>query len=167
MINNMFYESEIKTPRITGIKRMEGNMVDKSNIKDKLSQYEDIKKEISELESKIEKLEKKGLVIGAVEESRHKPPFGKHSILIEATNPELMNKAEEYKNLLQIKLNNLFQIKIEVEEYINSIPNSRLRRIFRLRYINQYSWRKISYIIGGKATERSVRAEHERFLQEN
>ena len=47
------------------------------------------------------------------------------------------------------------------------MPTSRLRRIFELRYIKQYTWRKIAFIIGGSATERSVRAEHDRFFKEN
>ncbi len=68
--------------------------------------------------------------------------------------------------MLQERLDKLLEVQIEIEEFINELPTSRLRRIFNLRYIEQYTWRKIAYIIGGNATDRSVRAEHDRFLQE-
>lgn len=135
--------------------------------KDKLVQYEDIKKEIIELEVKIKKLEDKGVVVSAIESSYNRPPYTKHNILIESANTELLRKANYYKSILQQRLDDLLMAQIEIEEYINSISFSRLRRIFELRYIEQYTWRKIAYMMKGKATADSVRMEHDRYLKEN
>ena len=134
-------------------------------IKDKLVQLCDIRKEIIELEQKIKKLEDKGVLVCAVEGSYNRPPFTKHSILIESANPELLEKDKYYKSILQQRLNDLLDVQIEVEEYIDSIPISRLRRIFELRYIEQHGWQKIAYMMKGNATADSVRKEHDRFLQ--
>lgn len=136
-------------------------------IKDKLVQLCDIKKEIIELEQKIKKLDDKGVVISSIEGSYNRPPFTKHNIQIESFNPKLMQKSNYYKSILQQRLNDLLDVQIEIEEYIDSIPISRLRRIFTLRYIEQYTWQKIAYIMKGRATADSVRMEHDRFLQEN
>lgn len=142
-------------------------MTDHLTIKDKLAQYEDIKKEISELDTKIEKLEKEGFKLAAVQESRKRPPFGKHDIIIEAQSPKTRNLMSMYKSMLQDRLEELLEVQIEVEEYISKLPTSRLRIIFESRYINQYAWQKIAFIVKGNATADSVRKEHDRFLKEN
>lgn len=142
-------------------------MTENLNIKDKLVQLCDIRKEISELESKLEKVEKEGIKVASAQASYKRPPFTKHDIIIEAQSPETRQKISYYKSVLQQRYDKLLKIQTETEEFINDLPTSRLRRIFTLRYIEQYTWRKIAYIIGKGATERSVRAEHERFLKEN
>mgnify|MGYP001861034113 CR=1 FL=1 len=139
----------------------------KLEIKSKLSQLNDLRIEISELQFKIEKLEKKGIVIGNVEASYKKPPYTKHNISIEASDPRYINKMNDLKQTLQLRLNNLLELQNEIEKFISGLPTSRLRRIFELRYINQFSWQKIAYTIGGYATKDSVRKEHDRFLKEN
>lgn len=139
----------------------------KLEIKSKLSQLNDLKKEISELQFKIEKLEKKGIVVGSVEASYKRPPYTKHNISIEANDPRFINKINDLKQTLQLRLNNLLELQNEIEKFISNLPTSRLRTIFELRYIKQYSWQKIAYVIGGYATKDSVRKEHDRFLKEN
>ncbi len=138
----------------------------KLEIKSKLSQLNDLRIEISELQFKIEKLEKKGIVIGNVEASYKKPPYTKHNISIEASDPRYINKMNDLKQTLQLRLNNLLELQNEIEKFISGLPTSRLRRIFELRYINQFSWQKIAYTIGGYATKDSVRMEHDRFMKE-
>ena len=142
-------------------------MVDKLSIKDKLSQLNDIKKEISELDYKIKQLEKEGIKLAAVQESRKRPPFGKHDIVIEAQTPKTRNLMCLYKSMLQQRLEKLLKIEIEIESFINTLPTARLQRIFEYKCINDYSWQKIAFIIGGKATKESVKKEYQRFLQEN
>lgn len=142
-------------------------MIEKTKMKNKLDQLYDIRKEVSEIESKLEKAEKEGIKVASVQASYKRPPFTKHDIIVEAQTPETKEKISRYKSVLQERLKKLLEVQTEVEEYISDLPTSRLRRIFELKYIEQYTWRKIAYIIGKGATERSVRAEHERFLKEN
>lgn len=139
----------------------------KNDIKNKLSQLNDIKFEISELEYKIKKLEKKGIFIANVKASYKRPPYTKHNISVEASNPKIVNKINALKKTLELRLESLLELQNEIETFISGLPTSRLRRIFELRYINQFSWQKIAYVIGGFATKESVRKEHDRFLKEN
>lgn len=139
-------------------------MVEKINIKDKLNQLKDIEKGIYELDYKIKKLEKEGYKLAPVQESRRRPPFGKHDIIIEAQSLETRDKINRYKYSLQTRMNNLLTMQIEISEFINTLPSVRLQRIFEYKYMNHYSYRKIAYIVGG--TEESIRKEHDRFLQD-
>lgn len=142
-------------------------MVEHLNIKDKLNQLYDIRKEISEIKAEIKEIEKNGTGLAAIQESRHNPPYGKHDIIIETQTSTARDLISRYKSMLQERYNKLLKVKIEVEEYIEKMPTSRLRRIFELKYIKQYTWRKIAFIIGGNATEDSIKQEHSRYLKEN
>lgn len=141
-------------------------MVEHLTIKDKLVQFEDIKKEVYELEDKIDKLEKEGFKIASVKESRHRPPYGTHDIIIEAQSPKIKELISRYKSILKERYEELLEVQIELEEYISKLPTSRLRRIFTYRYIEQCTWRKISFMIKN-TTEDSVRMEHNNFLKNN
>ena len=44
---------------------------------------------------------------------------------------------------LTAKISEAAAIKIDIENYINTIPNSRLKTILRLRYINNVKWEEI------------------------
>ena len=52
----------------------------------------------------------------------------------------------------------------EVEQYIRTIENSRMRRIIQYRVIDGLSWYEVADRIGGKATSESCRKYFERFL---
>ena len=61
---------------------------------------------------------------------------------------------------------------LKVEEFINELPTSRLRRIFEYRYICQFSWSRVAIEInknkkGNYVTDESIRKEHDRFLEKN
>lgn len=146
-------------------------ILEKERLKDKLFQINDIRKEISELQVKIEKLEKEGVLNDCVEASSKHFPYTKYNVKVEAKNPKLVKKINLYKAILQERLELLLDVQTELEEFISKLPTSRLRRIFELRYIEQYTWTKIAYIISEKnkknATSDSVRMEHDRFFKEN
>lgn len=52
-----------------------------------------------------------------------------------------------------------------LNRYIDAIPDSMTRQVFRLRYANGFSWRQVANKVGGGNTEDSVRKRHDRFLQ--
>lgn len=143
-------------------------ILEKDKLKEKLEQLRDIRKEISELTGKVNKLEPEAVVKDYVYKSSKYPPFTKHKVTIVAESPKLLQQLEEYKNLLSRSACELLEVQIECEKFISQLPTSRLRRIFRYRYIEQFSWRKIAYVIGGDTTTaESVRKEHDRFFKEN
>lgn len=135
-------------------------------LKESLLQYTDTQKEIKELENKINKLEVESNVFSIVESSSLKPPFQKHNIKIEHIDYNKKKALNYYRNILQNRYDKLLEQQTRVEEFIDRIPTSRLRRIFAYRYIENFTWQKVAYIIGGNSTSESVRKEHDRFLEE-
>lgn len=53
----------------------------------------------------------------------------------------------------------------EVEEFINQLKDSRMRRILTYRYIDQLSYVQIAHKVGGKCSADSIRKEIDRFLK--
>ena len=54
----------------------------------------------------------------------------------------------------------------DVEEYIASIDDSRMRRIVSMRFIDNLSWNQVADRIGGGNTEGSVKMAFQRFMKE-
>ncbi len=138
----------------------------KDKLKEKLDQLADIRKEISELTEKVNKLQPDAIVEDYVYSSRKHFPYTKHKITIKAENKRLLMALEKYKDILTVKTCELLETEAECEKFISELPTSRLRRIFRYRYVEQFSWRKIAYAIGGDATEDSIKKEFYRFFEE-
>lgn len=135
-------------------------------LKQKLSQYIDIREEIKRLEKRIGKLEKstKDIVSDVVDNTTSDFPFMQVHTKIQGVDTETIHKLDKLKVILNERYDKLLNTQIEVEEFIDTIPTSRLRSIFEYRYLDGYSWIKISQLIGGKSTEDSIRMEHDRFL---
>ena len=51
--------------------------------------------------------------------------------------------------------------------YVDSIPDSQMRLVFKLRCIDCKSWKRIALDIGGKNTEDSVKKQFYRFLKKS
>jgi len=112
-------------------------------LKESLIQYTDTQKEIKELEDKINKLEVESNVFSIVESSSLKPPFQKHNIKIEHIDYNKKKALNYYRNILQNRYDRLLVQQTRVEEFIDIIPTSRLRRIFAYRYIENFTWQKV------------------------
>ena len=61
----------------------------------------------------------------------------------------------------------LLQRTNEVEEFIASVPDSRIRRIINLRYIENKSWNEVAIAMGGGNNEDSVRKSFDRFMEKS
>lgn len=136
-------------------------------LKECLVQFCDIKVEIKDLQKKIEKLElrSKEVISDSVETTTKTFPVIMTHYKIFGNDQKLLNKLEHLKSLLEERLNKQMDLYIKIEEFINKMPTSRLRMIFEYRYMNQYSWAKVSRLIGGDTTEDSIRKEHDRYLK--
>ena len=71
----------------------------------------------------------------------------------------------DLKNCLEKKVKEREDLRLDLLKYIESIEDAQIRYIFKYRYINHYSWRKIAFKIGGGNTADSVRKRHERYLK--
>ena len=141
--------------------------------KEILIQYSDLQEEIKEVRERIEKterqierIEKEGTVKDKVMggEGNLKP------FIIEGfPYPEYSRK----KTLLYTRKATLNGLEMElletlnqVEEFIASVKDSRMRRIINLRFIENLSWNKVADRIGGGNTEDSIKKAFYRFMEE-
>jgi len=124
----------------------------------------DIRKRIGKLEDDIRKIEREGNVVDSVNGGeggiRHYriegfpiPEYSRKKTRL------CLNKAQ-----LENSEGELLELTTSVEEYIQSISDSRIRRIIRYKFIDDMTWIQVAINIGGKATEESVRKEFERFF---
>lgn len=134
-------------------------------IKNILSQYYDIKQEIAELKNKINDAEMPNNITDIVQGSSKQFPYTMHPIKVTGLKIEKKSKINNYKKILENRLLDLLEARANTETFINTLPTSRLRRIFTMKYIDGFSWTKIAFKIGRNATADSVRKEHDRFLE--
>ena len=139
--------------------------------KEILIQYSDLQQECKEVREKIEKLERQIAKIeadGAVVDKVRGGLGGLQSFKIEGfPYPEYSRK----KTLLYARKATLSELEMElletlneVEEFIASISDSRIRRIVNLRVIDGLSWNEVARKIGGN-TEDSVKKAFYRFME--
>ncbi len=140
--------------------------------KEILIQYSDLQKEIKEVrqridktERQIERIEKEGTVCDKVMGGEG----GLQSFKIEGfPYPDYSRK----KTLLYSRKATLTSLEMElletlnqVEEFIASVDDSRMRRIINLRFIENLSWNKVADRIGGGNTEGSIKMAFQRFME--
>lgn len=140
--------------------------------KNVLSQYDDLLRELKEVEQRIanikaeiRKIEEEGEVTDMVSGG-----YGgiQHFTIRGFPEPEYRKKKALLRNR-EIILNAL---KSEIEEtvndvqiYINSIEDSHTRRILSMRYVDGMTWKQVAKNVGGGNTEDAVRKTIERFLE--
>lgn len=140
--------------------------------KEVLSQYSDLQEEIKEVRLKIERLERDidriedgEMVIDSVTGGNG----GKQHFKIEGVPfPEYSRKKTllyARKATLQLLEDDLLEKTNEVEAFIASIDDSRMRRIINLRFLENKTWNQVADYIGGGNTEDSVRKSFTRFLE--
>ena len=141
-----------------------------------LIQYADLQEEIKDIRHRIERIKKQidriessGTVIDAVKGTRKDGTFG--SIRIEGfpcpSYDKKLTRLKIYLTQLNDAKNELLELTSGVEEYINTIEDSHIRRIVRYRVIDGMTWRKIAFNMGGSNTEDSVRMAFNRFIGKN
>lgn len=134
---------------------------------DILSKCEDVTREIKDLESRIQKLqeaENYKIVKDSVRGSLGVFPYISKSIVIEGFEEQKESKKLiKYKKILEEKKDELLDIIIDIEEYLNQIDNSRIRQIIRYRYIDKKNWIQIGHLM--KTSADGVRMELKRFLK--
>lgn len=136
--------------------------------KKELSQLRYLNKEIELLKKQIEEAEyamKSHTVSDVVTGSNPVWPYQPRTFHIEGVAiPEYEKRVKRLRNKLQRRLEELMEKREELEEYIATVPDSMIRMILTLRYINGLSWQQVANHIGGGNTADSVRKMHDRFL---
>lgn len=140
--------------------------------KEILIQYSDLQEEVKEVRERIErterqiaKIEENGNVIDTVSggcggiqhfkiEGFPYPEYSRKKTLLYARKATLASLELELMEMLN-----------QVEEFIASVDDSRMRRIITLRFIDNLSWNKVADRIGGNNTEDSVKKAFYRFME--
>lgn len=154
--------------------------------KEILIQYSNLQEEIKEIRKKIEKLEDKIPKIQkrineiekgeTVKDKVRGGLGGLQSYNIEGVpikeyekrKTDLLSKKlllNSRKSTLELLEFDLLQKTNEVEEFIASIDDSRMRRIINLRFIENLSWNRVADCIGGGNTEGSIKMAFQRFME--
>lgn len=140
------------------------------DIKDLLKQYSDLIIEIKELENRIARLQNKQIKVehDRVKGSSDVFPYIERSFLIEGYNyPEADRKEAsliKYNNLLCKRKHKCEEMKLQIEEFISSIPDSRTRRVFQYRYIDNLSWQAIAMRLGRVHESYPRKDIHDKYL---
>lgn len=130
-----------------------------------LRQYRDLVKEVEELKNRTleaQKLSSMQVIKDSVSGSNPHFPYQKNIFTIEGL--EQINSRR--KKILQKRIERCERLKLEIEEFIDAIEDSKTRRVFHLRYIRGCSWEKISRILGGW-DESYARKIHDRWWLKN
>ncbi|NLY08869.1 MAG: hypothetical protein GXZ11_03065 [Tissierellia bacterium] len=128
--------------------------------KETLKNYTDLKYEIYRIEKRLEKL-KNTVEHDSVTGSNPEFPYQPIQIHIQGYATSRIQRLE--KILLQRKEQAEGQ-RLEIEEFIASIEDSRTRIIFEMRYIENKSWMSISRKFGS-CDESYARKRHDRYLE--
>lgn len=136
-----------------------------------LFQYTDKKSEIEDLKDRIEKIKHRGYIIAdSVKGSSKYPPYNIKNYIAIGFDDISQSKIEKLEQILTQKCNELLDINIEAEEFINTIDDSEIRQILRHKYIDDKNWIQIAHDMNNtykknKYTADSVRMKHDRFIK--
>lgn len=151
--------------------------------KDVLIQYSDIREEAKDLRKRIEKgertiakIEEEGMVSDSVKGTRRDGTIG-HIKITGFPIPEysrVKNMMKRRIEKLKILEDELMEALNAVDDYINSIPKSELRSMFRFYYIDDLTWEMVAMRMNYMFPDRPVsytkdncRIRHDRYLEKN
>lgn len=121
--------------------------------KEELEQLKDLRAEIRELQKKIVYLQQKkiGDASDKVQASRADFPYTQGSAMISGFNEQAYQRQQEQinNNMLLLVQRQRAAEKLErrITEYINTVTDSRLRRIMQYRYVEGYTWENIGKVM--------------------
>ena len=135
-----------------------------------LSQYIDACELIKETEEEIKKLnrKKKTVIQTNVSGSNHDFPYNPQHFKIQGTTFSLKDDSHlrYQQKVLEERRKQAQQLKISVEEWLNTIP-PRMQRIIKYKVFEELTWQQVARKMGRKATEGSVKMEFQRFFEKN
>lgn len=134
-----------------------------------LEQYVDACALIGETEQDIKRLQRKRqtVVTGSVKGSMNDFPYAETHFKIEGTSFTYMDDAQLRieEKLLEERKTQAKEIKVQVEQWMNSIP-VRMQRIIRYKFFEGLSWEQVADRMGKRATGEGIRKELDRFMNE-
>ena len=128
-----------------------------------LAQYCDMKEEIYDIRTRIKKLDKflenPPLVSDTVKGTRKNGTIGPIKItgIPNTVYARKQKLRARYQHLLESKEAELLELTCQAEEYIQSIPKSELRIMFRLYYIDGLTWVQVAHRMNSMFPNRRIK----------
>lgn len=129
--------------------------------KEQLGQYKCLCLEIKELENRLNNL-KRQEVTDKVLASASDFPYNQYQLKIQGFEDD--KYIEKIRVRLLRRIRRCKKLRLEIEEFIDGIEDSRTRLVFQLRYIEGKSWVYISRQLGS-SNESYARMIHSRYLE--
>lgn len=139
--------------------------------KEILNQYIDACELIKETEEDIRRIKKqrKTIVQDRVHGSMQEFPYSARSFKIHGLTYFTVRDPgalTAYERLLEERKARAEEIKVQVEAWLNTVPQ-RMQRIIRLNIFEKVSWGDVAIQMGRKATADSIRMEFQRFMEKS
>lgn len=128
--------------------------------KEQLGQYRCLCLEIKELENRLNNL-KTQEVTDKVLASASDFPYNQYELKIKGYEDD--KYIEKIRARLIRRIRRCKKLRLEIEDFIEEIEDSRIRLIFELRYIHGKSWVYISNKLGS-SNESYARKSHDRYI---
>lgn len=134
-----------------------------------LEQYIDACELIKETEEDIRRVKKqrKTIVQDRVQGSMKEFPYAAQSFKVQGVAYSVVRDPgalEAYEQLLEERKAQAEAIKVQVEAWLNTIPQ-RMQRIIRYKVFDKLTWAEVATKLGRKATPDGVRKEFENFMK--
>lgn len=136
-----------------------------------LEQYIDSCELIKETEADIRRVKKqrKTIIQDSVKGSMHDFPYAAQNFKIHGMAYSAVRDPgalAAYERLLEERKASAEEIKVQVEAWLNTIPQ-RMQRITRFKYFEGLSWGEIALRLGRNSTADGIKMEYRRFLENN
>lgn len=157
--------------------------MDKTQLLEELTQYCDLREEIKDLriridknQQRLQKIEEEGVVSDTVTGTRRDGTVGPIKITGFPVPEHIEVRAMLKKRIAKLHIleEELQEAVIRVDDYIEKIPESELRQIFRLFYEDDLPWFQVAAVMNrrfpkkrNKYTADSCRMKHNRYLKKN
>lgn len=136
-----------------------------------LEQYIDACELIKETEADMRRVKKqrKTIIQDSVKGSMHDFPYAAQNFKIQGMTYSAVRDPgalAAYERLLEERKAKAEEIKVQVEAWLNTIPQ-RMQRIIRFRFFEGLSWGEIAIRLGRNSTADGIKMEYRRFLENN
>ena len=133
--------------------------------REELEEIFHIRKEIQDLEKRISRIEKQSTMVADAVQKGYK----RRAIIYGVDVKRAYKLQSNYEKLKKFKIQ-LVDKEKEIEDYIEIIPFSEIRQIFRYRYLDGMNWIQVAHQMNSKYSNReynddSVRKKHDRYLE--
>lgn len=132
---------------------------------DLVQEQEETQQRIASLNKRLEMINKGGNVKDAVKGGNG----GLQTFHIEgfpvADEDEAKYLLSKHIRILEQREHDISEMVVEVEKYLNTLDDSRMRRMITKRYIERKKWWQVANEMGKTYTEDSCKKQMERFLE--